>query len=84
MLTLMISFVYVFFDLQFNVMKSVLINFEKKSDIALIVSLARKLGMTAKQLTRSEVEDWKFAQRIDAGMKSSTISRQEVMKALGK
>jgi hypothetical protein len=65
-------------------MKTVLINVEKKSDIAFLVNLAKKLGMSAKPLTQSEVEDWKLAQKIDAGMKTQSVSRSEVMKALGK
>jgi len=65
-------------------METVLINVEKKSDIAFLISLAKKLGMSAKALTHSEVEDWKLAQKIEAGMKTSTVSRREVMKALGK
>ncbi len=65
-------------------METVLINVEKKSDIAFLVNLAKKLGMSAKPLTHSEVEDWKLAQKIDAGMKTSNVSRAEIMKALGK
>ena len=65
-------------------METVLINVEKKSDLAFILSLAKKLGMSAKALTHAQVEDWKLAQKIESGMKSATVSRNEVMKALGK
>lgn len=65
-------------------METVLINVEKKSDKDFLIRLARKLGMTAKALTHAEVEDWNLAQKIEAGMKTSTVSRSEVMKALGK
>ena len=65
-------------------METVLINVEKKSDSAFLLSLAKKLGMSAKALTHAQVEDWKLAQKIEAGMKSATVSRSEVMKALGK
>jgi hypothetical protein len=65
-------------------METVLINVKKKSDIAFIVSLAKKLGMSAKPLTKNEVEDWKFAQKIEAGMKTPSVNREEIMKALGK
>jgi hypothetical protein len=63
-------------------METVLINVKKKSDKAFIISLAKKLGMSAKALTHAQVEDWKLAQKIEAGMKTPTISRSEVMKAL--
>lgn len=65
-------------------METVLINVDKKSDLAFLLSLAKKLGMSAKALTHTQVEDWKLAQKIEAGMKSATVSRSEVMKALGK
>lgn len=65
-------------------METVLINVETKSDIAFLMNLIKKLGMTAKALTHSEVEDWKLVQKIEAGMKTSSVSRTEVMKVLGK
>jgi hypothetical protein len=65
-------------------METVLINVDKKSDIAFLINLAKKMGMTAKALTSSQVEDWKFAQKIEAGMKTANVSRKDVMKALGK
>ena len=65
-------------------METVLVNVKKKSDVAFLVSLAKKLGMSAKSLTKAEIEDWKFAQKIEAGMKTPSVSRAEIMKALGK
>lgn len=65
-------------------MESVLIRAENKSDIALLVSLAKKLGMSAKTLTKAELADWQLGQKIEAGMKTSDVSREEVMKALAK
>jgi hypothetical protein len=65
-------------------MEAVLINVEKKSDIAFLIGLAKKLGMSAKALTSDEIEDWRFAQKIEVGMKTPNVSRREVMKALGK
>jgi len=65
-------------------METVLINAEKKSDLSLLLTLAKKLGMSARTLTRAEVEDWHLAQKIEAGIKTPDVSRKEVMKALGK
>jgi hypothetical protein len=72
------------FESNIIVMETVLINVDKKSDITFLMNLAKKLGMSAKALSHSEVEDWKLAQKIEAGMKTSSVSRSEVMKALGK
>ena len=65
-------------------MEAVIINAENKADIAFIIKLAKKLGMSAKALTNAEIEDWKLAQKIDIGMKTSTVSRNEVLKVLNK
>ena len=65
-------------------METVLINVDKKSDLPFLLSLAKKMGMSAKALTHAQVEDWKLAQEIEKGMKTSSVSRQDVMKALGK
>ena len=65
-------------------METVLINVDKKSDLSFILNLAKKMGMSAKALTHAQVEDWKLAQQIEKGMKTSSVSRKEVMKALGK
>lgn len=65
-------------------MEAVLINVEKKSDITFLIELAKKLGMSAKALTKEEIEDWRFAKKIEAGMKTANVSRNEIMKALGK
>jgi len=65
-------------------METVLVNVEKKSDIAFLLNLVKKLGMSAKPLTQAEVEDWKLVQKIEGGMKTSSVDRDEIMKALGK
>ena len=65
-------------------METVLINVEKKSDIAFLLNLATKLGMSAKALSHSQVENWEFAQKIENGIKTPSVDRSEIMKALGK
>ena len=72
------------FELNFKNMESVLIRAENKSDIALLVSLAKKLGMNTKTLTKTELADWQLGQKIEAGMKTPDISRAEILKALNK
>ena len=46
-------------------MEAVLVSAKKKSDLTILVSLAKKLGMSAKALSQTEIEDWKFAQKIE-------------------
>jgi hypothetical protein len=61
-------------------METVLINLEKKADLAFLMNLVEKLGMKAKALTRAEVEDW----QLEEGMKTPSVKRSEVMKELKK
>lgn len=63
-------------------METVLIKVKKKSDINFLLELADKLGMSAKALSKTEIEDWHLAQKIEEGMKSSSVSREDIMKAL--
>ena len=65
-------------------MEAVVVSANKKSDLTILVSLARKLGMSAKSLTKTEIEDWQLAQKIETGMKTAKVSRAEVMKVLSK
>lgn len=68
----------------FESMEAVLIKVDNKSDVSFLVSLAKKLGLHAKALSKSELEDWNLAQKIDDGMKSGNARRKSVMKALDK
>jgi hypothetical protein len=65
-------------------METVIIHSENKSDLNLLLSLAKKLGMSTKTLSKSEVEDWELSRKIEAGMNSPEVSRASVLKALGK
>lgn len=65
-------------------METIVVNGEDSSDMKLLLALAKKLGLSVKKLSKTEAEDWSFAQLIKDGMKSEDVSRDEVMKALGK
>jgi hypothetical protein len=69
---------------KFRIMETILISGAKKSDLAVLLDLAKRLGLSTKSLSRAEVEDWKLAQKIEEGMKTSSVSRSAIMKALGK
>jgi hypothetical protein len=65
-------------------MNSVLIRSQNKADMALLISLAQKLGMNTKSLTKAEIEDWHLAQKIESGMKTKSVSRDAILKELSK
>ncbi len=65
-------------------MEAVLIRVNKKSDIAFLLGLAQRMGMSARTYTKSQIEDLTLAVKIEKGMKTATVSRMEVLKALRK
>lgn len=65
-------------------MEAFIIKADNEADASLLISLAKKLGMNAKKLSKTEIEDWSLAQMIDEGMNSETVSRKAIMKKLGK
>lgn len=68
----------------FNIlnMETALLSSESKSDMQILLQLAKKLGIKVKSLSEDEIEDWVMAKRIEAGMKSGKATREQVMKAL--
>jgi hypothetical protein len=65
-------------------MENVLIQTQSKAETELLVALAKKMGMKAKALSKSEVEDWQLANWIDEAMQGKDVSREEVMFSLSK
>ena len=63
-------------------METALLNSESKSDMQILLQLAKKLGVKVKSLTQDEIEDWVLAKRIEAGMKSGKATIEQVMNAL--
>ncbi|MEP7269158.1 MAG: hypothetical protein ABI844_16175 [Saprospiraceae bacterium] len=62
--------------------ETILINTRSKSDKLLILQIAKKLGLKSKTLTALEKKDWELAQKIELGLKTNNVSREEIMKAL--
>jgi hypothetical protein len=65
-------------------METVMLTAKKKSDLKPLIELAKKLGMKAKSLSRSEMEDYMLAKKIEEGLKTKTVSRNSVIRALQK
>ncbi|WP_373515904.1 hypothetical protein [Persicitalea sp.] len=63
-------------------MNAVLLASESSQDIELLLTLAKKMGMTTRKLSTQQWEDHMLAVEIDSGMKSATVSKEEVMKVL--
>jgi hypothetical protein len=52
--------------------------------LKLLVEVAKKIGIKSRPLSKQEIEDWVLAKAIDKGLRSPTVSRASVMKALNK
>lgn len=63
-------------------MESVLFAAKKKSDLKLLLELAKKMGVKSMPLSKSEVEDWALARSIKSGLETPFVSRDRVLKAL--
>jgi hypothetical protein len=59
-------------------MRTLVIKADNNSNANLIARFARALKMDVKQLSEKELDDYHFAKLIDEGMKSKTISEEEV------
>ncbi len=65
-------------------MESTIFTSDKKSSLKLLVEVAKKIGIKSRPLSKQEIEDWVLAKAIDKGLRSPTVSRASVMKALNK
>ncbi|MFN8349029.1 MAG: hypothetical protein U0X91_28775 [Spirosomataceae bacterium] len=65
-------------------MASALFESESKNDLKILMELAKKLGIRARYLNPQELEEHMIAHTISEGMKTPNVSRDEIMKALGK
>jgi len=61
-----------------------LLQSDSKDKINLLLKLAEELGVKSRVLTVGEAEEFYLSRAIEEGMKSSDVSRDEVMKALKK
>jgi len=65
-------------------MQTVLLKSNSSSDLKLLTELAEKLGMSVIVLSDEEKEDFGLMQLINEADRDQTVSREEVMKKLGK
>ena len=65
-------------------MNAILLESESGQDLKLLLALAQKLGIRTQKLSLPQWEDHQLALKIDEGMKTPTVSRDEIFKALSK
>lgn len=65
-------------------MNAILLEDSSPTNLKLILSLAQSLGIKAKKLPAQQLNDHLFASRIEEGMQTKTVDKNDVLKALGK
>jgi hypothetical protein len=64
-------------------MNALLLKSGDKKSLKLLLELAKKMHIEINELSATETDDIEFAQKIEKGMKTKTVSRKSVMNALG-
>ena len=57
---------------------------ESNKNLKLLLSLANELGVKTHKLSAQQLSDHHLATKIEAGMKTADVSRDEILQALGK
>lgn len=65
-------------------MNAILLEGQSSQNMKLLLSLAQTLGIKAKKVSSAQLEDHLLASQIETGMKTSTVSKQDILKALGR
>jgi hypothetical protein len=65
-------------------MNAILLESESGQDLKLLLALAQELGICSQKLSIPQWEDHQLTLKIDEGMKTPTVSRDEIFKALSK
>ncbi|MER0440090.1 hypothetical protein [Emticicia sp. W12TSBA100-4] len=65
-------------------MSAIILESQSAEDLKLLVTLANKLGVKSQKISTQQWEDHLLAARIDVGMKTETVNREDILKALGK
>ena len=65
-------------------MDTLIINTKKSGNAELILELVRKLGEEGKILSKEEQEDFLFGQIMEAENTGKDVSKEEILKQLGK
>jgi hypothetical protein len=65
-------------------MSAIILESQSSEDLKLLVTLASKLGIKSQKISAQQWEDHLLAAKIDVGMKTETLNREDILKALGK
>ena len=63
-------------------MEGAILHTESDKDLNLILQLAKKLGISAKKLSKEEIEDWGLSQAISEGKTGEYINTDSFIEEL--
>ena len=63
-------------------MTAVLISPKKKSDVDFLMDFAKRMSFQAKRIDIEQMDDLDFISKINSGLKSENVSREEVINVL--
>jgi len=63
-------------------MEAVVIKPRTKSEISFLLDFAKRIGASAKAIDTEEIADARMVALIEKGLKTPSVSRSEIMKAL--
>jgi hypothetical protein len=63
-------------------MKTIVIQTHTQSDMKLLIALAKRIGAPAMTINTEELENACLVSLIEEGLKTETVSKEEVMEAL--
>lgn len=65
-------------------MNAILLEGQSNQNMKLLLSLAHSLGIKAQKIPSAQLEDYLLASEIEAGMKTVTVKKQDILTALGR
>ena len=65
-------------------MKTVILQGESITDLNFLINIAKEKGIKASFISDEEKEDFALGKAIEEGMKTESVSKSEILKALRK
>jgi hypothetical protein len=65
-------------------MSAVILESQSSQNLKLLITLANKLGVKSQKISSQQWEDHLLASKIEMGMETNNVSKDDILAALGK
>ncbi|WP_435353450.1 hypothetical protein [Emticicia sp. SJ17W-69] len=65
-------------------MSAIILESQSSQNLKLLITLANRLGVKSQKISTQQWEDHLLASKIEAGMETDTVNKDDILKALGK